>query len=69
MTQPSFEQLGPAVQKHFIGELSLFFIEHQIITMPAKRIRQNLLFKSSYLNLNTALALSYLNPALNNAAL
>ena len=37
--------------------------------MLAKRIKLNLLFKLSYLNLNFALTLGYLNPALNNPAL
>ena len=56
------------VQKYFPGYFSLFFIEHQLITLHAKRIKLNLLFKLSDLNLYLALTLDYLNPALNKPA-
>ena len=57
------------VQKHFLGQFSLIFIEHRIINLLTKRIKLNLLYKLSYLNSNFALTLGYLNPALNNPAL
>ena len=53
------------VQKHFLGQFSLIFIEHRIINLLTKRIKLNLLYKLSYLNSNFALTLGYLNPALN----
>ena len=56
------------VQKHFLGQFSLIFIEHRIINLLTKRIKLNLLYKLSYLNSNFALTLGYLNPALNNPA-
>ena len=56
------------VQKYFPGYFSLFFIEYQLFTFQAKRIKLNLLFKFSDLNLYFALTLGYLNPALNNPA-
>ena len=52
------------VQKHFLGQFSLIFIEHRIINLLTKRIKLNLLYKLSYLNSNFALTLGYLNPAL-----
>ena len=57
------------VQKHFLGQFSLIFIEHRIINLLTKIIKLNLLFKLSYLNSSFALTLGYLNPALNNPAL
>ena len=54
-----------SVQKHFHGYVSRFFIEHQLITLQAKRVT----FKLSFLNWNLALTLGCLNPALNNPAL
>ena len=57
------------VQKHFLGQFSLIFIEHRIINLLTKRTKLNLLYKLSYLNSNFALTLGYLNPALNNPAL
>ena len=56
------------VQKHFLGQFSLIFIEHRIINLLTKRTKLNLLYKLSYLNSNFALTLGYLNPALNNPA-
>ena len=64
LTQFSFS----FVQKHFLRQFSLTFIEHQI-NLLTKRIKLNLLYKLSYLNSNFALTLGYLNPALNNLAL
>ena len=46
----------------------LFFLEHQIIKLWAKRTKLNLAFKLSYLICNFELTLDYLNPALNNPA-
>ena len=57
------------VQKHFLGQFSLIFIEHRIINLLTKIIKLNLLFKLSYLNSSFALTPGYLNPALNNPAL
>ena len=57
------------VQKHFLGQFSLIFIEYQIINLLTKRTKLNLLYKLSYLDSNFALTLGYLNPALNNPAL
>ena len=58
------------VQKHFLGQFSLIFIEHRIINLLTKIIKLNLLFKvSSYLNSSFALTSGYLNLALNNPAL
>ena len=65
LTQVSFS----FVQKHFLGQFSLIFIEHRIIILLTKRTKLNLLYKLSYLNSNFALTLGYLNPALNNPAL
>ena len=65
LTQVSFS----FVQKHFLGQFSLIFIEYQIINLLTKRTKPNLLYKLSYLNSNFALTLGYLNPALNNPAL
>ena len=56
------------VQKHFLGQFYVIFIEHRIINLLTKRIKLNLLYKLSYLNSNFALTLGYLNPALNNPA-
>ena len=56
------------VEKHFLGQLSLIFIEHPIINLFTKRIKLNLRYKCSYLNSNCALTLDCLNPALNNPA-
>ena len=56
------------VQKHFLGQFSLIFIEHQIINLLTKITKLNLVYKLSYLNSNFALTLGYLNPALNNPA-
>ena len=56
------------VQKHFLRQFSLIFVEHRIINLLTKRIKLNLLYKPSYLNSNFALTLGYLNPALNNPA-
>ena len=53
------------VQKHFLGQFYVIFIEHRIINLLTKRIKLNLLYKLSYLNSNFALTLGYLNPALN----
>ena len=52
------------VQKHFLGQFYVIFIEHRIINLLTKRIKLNLLYKLSYLNSNFALTLGYLNPAL-----
>ena len=57
------------VQKHFLGQFSLLFLELPIINLLTKRIKTEMLFKLTKLNLNLALTLVYLNPALNNAAL
>ena len=57
------------VQKHFLGQFSLIFIEHRIINLLTKIIKLNLLFKLSHLNSSFALTLGYLNPALNNPVL
>ena len=65
LTRVSF----PFSQKHFLGQFSLIFIEHQIINLLTKRTKLNLVYKLSYLNSNFALTLGYLNPALNNPAL
>ena len=51
------------VQKHFLGQCSLIFIEHRIINLLTKIIKLNLPFKLSYLNSSFALTLGYLNPA------
>ena len=51
------------VQKHFLGQFSLIFIEHRIINLLTKRIKLNIILKSNF-----ALTLGYLNPALNNLA-
>ena len=56
------------VQKHFLGQFYVIFIEHRIINLLTKRIKLNLLYKLSYLNSNFALTLGYLNPALDNPA-
>ena len=53
-------------QKHFLGEFYLLFLELPIINLQTKRIKTEMLFKLSNLNLNIALTLGYLNPALNN---
>ena len=52
------------VQKHFLGQFSVIFIEHRIINLLTKRIKLNLLYELSYLNSNFALTLGYLNPGL-----
>ena len=57
------------IQKHFLGQFSLKFIEHRIINLLTKRIEQNLLYKLSDLNSNFAPTLGYLNPPLNIPAL
>ena len=57
------------VQKHFLRQFSLTFIEHRIINLLTKRMKLNSLYKLSYLNSNFTLTLGYLNPALNNPAL
>ena len=57
------------VQKHFLGQFSLIFIEHRIINLLTKIIKLNLFFQLSYLNSSFALTLGYLKPALNNPAL
>ena len=49
------------VQKHFLGQFSLIFMEHRIINLLTKRIELNLLYKLSYLNSNFALTPGYLN--------
>ena len=64
LTQVSFS----FVQKHFLRQFSLIFIEHRIINLLTKRIKLNLLYKLSYLNSNFALTLGYLNLASNNPA-
>ena len=57
------------VQKHFLRQFSVLFLERPIINLSTKRIKTELLFKLSNLNSNLALTLGYLNPALNNSAL
>ena len=60
------------VQKHFLAQFSLIFIEYRTMNLLTKRIKlyvcMYLLYKLSYLNSNFALTLGYLNPALNNPA-
>ena len=57
------------VQKHFLGEFSLLFLELPIINLQTKRIKTEIFFKLSNLNSNLALTLGCLNPASNNSAL
>ena len=67
LTEVSFS----CVQKHFLGQFSLLFLQLPIINLYTKRItcKAEMLLKASYLNSNLALTLGYLNPALNNSAL
>ena len=48
LTQVSFS----FVQKNFLGQFCVIFIEHRIINLLTKRIKLNLLYKLSYLNSN-----------------
>ena len=56
------------IQKHFLEQFFLLFLELPIINWQTKRIKTEMLFKISNLNSNLALTLDYLNPALNNSA-
>ena len=52
--------------KAFYRKFSLFFLEHPMIKLQAKRFELNFLFKLSELTSNYMLTLGYLNPDLNN---
>ena len=49
-----------------LGKFSLFFLEHPMIKLQAKRFDLNFLLKLSDLKSNSTLALGYLNLALDN---
>ena len=49
-----------------LGKFSLFFLEHPMIKLQAKRFDLNFLLKLSDLKSNSTLTLGYLNPALDN---
>ena len=59
---------GQSIFPDYFLDSFLFFLEHQIIKLWAKRTKLNLAFKLSYLICNFELTLDYLNPALNNPA-
>ena len=59
--------LGKSIFPDYFLDSFLFFLEHQIIKLWAKRTKLNLAFKLSYLICNFELTLHYLNPALNNS--
>ena len=65
LTRVSFS----CVQKHFLGQFSVLFLELPVINLQTKRIKTEMLCKLSNLNSNLALTRGYLNPALNNSAL
>ena len=52
--------------KSLLGKFSLFFLEHPMIKLQAKRFELNFLWKFSGLKSNLTLTLGYFNPALNN---
>ena len=52
--------------KAFQRKFSLFFLEHLMIKLQAKRFELNFLLKLSELTSNYMLTLGYLNPDLNN---
>ena len=54
--------------KAFSGKFFLFFTEHPMIKLQAKRFEPNFLLKLSDLKSNFTLTLVCLNPALNNQA-
>ena len=60
--------LGKSIFPDYFLDSFLFFLEHQIIKLWAKRTKLNLAFKLSYLICNFELTLDYLNPAFNNPA-
>ena len=59
LTKVSFS----CVQKHFLGQFSLLFLQLPIINLYTKRItcKAEMLLKASYLNSNLALTLGYLS--------
>ena len=64
LTQVSFS----CVQKHFLRKFSLLFSELPIIILWTKRIKTEMLFKLSNMNLILALTLGNLKVALNYSA-
>ena len=54
--------------KSLLGKIFLFFTEHPMIKLQAKRFEPNFLLKLSDLKSNFTLTLVCLNPALNNQA-
>ena len=64
LTQVSFS----CVQKHFLRKFSLLFLELPIIILWTKRIKTEMLFKLSNMNLILALTLGNLKLALNYSA-
>ena len=52
--------------KSLKGKVSLFFLEHLMIKLQAKRFELNFLLTLSDLKSNFTLTLAYLNPAFNN---
>ena len=53
------------VQKHFLGQFSLLFLEHIVINpIVVNKNRLKVFFKLSNMNLHLSLTLGYLNPAL-----
>ena len=53
------------VQKHFLRQFSLLFLEHIVINpIVVNKNKLRVLFKLSNMNLHLSLALGYLKPAL-----